>query len=82
MENLERFIIKAKANGWVGAEPGGKKISSACLSSLDVTFKEGDFFCHDSFVGLSDFCGQEHIYYKGEAVWSQAYFGCGLSGPI
>ena len=76
MENLERFIIKAKANGWVGAEPGGKKVSPSRLGSLDVTFEDGDFFYQDSFVGLSDFCGQEHICYKGEPVWSQAYYGC------
>ena len=74
-ENLERFIVKAKANGWVGAEPGGKKIPSSRLGSLDVTFEEGDFFYQDSFVGLSDFCGQEHVCFKGEAVWSQAYYG-------
>ena len=76
MENLERFIVKAKANGWVGAEPGGKKVSPSRLGSLDVTFEEGDFFYQDSFVGLTDFCGQEHICFKGEPVWSQAYYGC------
>lgn len=76
MENLEHFIIKAKANGWVRAEPGGKNISPSRLGSLDIAFEEGDFFYQDSFVGLSDFCGQEHICFKGEPVWSQAYYGC------
>ena len=76
MEKLKQFIVKAKANGWVGAESGGKKIASSRLGSFDITFEEDDFFYQDSFVGLSDFCGQEHICYRGEPVWSQAYFGC------
>lgn len=75
MENLEKFIIKAKMNGWVGAEEGGKKIAPSRLGSLDVTFEEGDFFYQDSFVGLTDFCGQEHICNKGEPIWSQVYYG-------
>jgi hypothetical protein len=75
MLNLEKFIVKAKANGWVGAEPGGKKIPSSRRDSLDITFESGEFFYQDSFVGLSDFCGQEHVCYRGEAVWSQAYYG-------
>lgn len=75
MQGLEQFILKAKANGWVAAEPGGKKIPPSKTGSLDVTFEEGDFFYQDSFVGLSDFCGQEHVCFKGEAVWSQAYYG-------
>lgn len=75
MENLEKFIIKAKANGWVGAEPGGRKVPPSRRDSLDVVFEDGDYFYQDSFVGLSDFCGQEHVCLKGEAVWSQAYYG-------
>lgn len=75
MENLEKFIVKAKANGWVGAEPGGRKIPSSRVGAFDIVFNEGNFFYQDSFVGLSDFCGQEHICFKDEPVWSQAYYG-------
>jgi hypothetical protein len=75
MENLEKFIVKAKANGWVGAESGGKKIGSPRRGSLDVVYEEGDFFYQDSFVGLTDFCGQEHICFKDEPIWSMAYYG-------
>jgi hypothetical protein len=38
-------------------------------------YEEGDSFYQDSFVGISDFCGQEHICLKNEAVWSMAYYG-------
>lgn len=75
MDNLENFVIKAKANGWVRAESGGKSIPPSRLGSLDITFEDGDFFYQDSFVGLSDFCGQEHVCFKGTPVWSQVYYG-------
>lgn len=75
MDELEKFIIKAKANGWVRAELGGKQTPSSRLGSLDITFEEGPFFYQDSFVGLSDFCGQEHVCKNGEPVWSMAYYG-------
>ncbi|NJL23888.1 MAG: hypothetical protein HC902_01000 [Calothrix sp. SM1_5_4] len=83
MEKLEQFIVKAKENGWVSAQPGGKKISPSRTGSLDVTFEEGDFFYQDSFVGLTDFCGQEHVCFQGEeeislegiVVYRLRYFG-------
>ncbi len=75
MDALERFILKAKKNGWVGAETGGTKIPASRLGSMDITYQDGDFFYQDTFVGLSDFCGQEHVCFKGEAVWSMVYRG-------
>jgi hypothetical protein len=75
LTELQNFIVKAKSNGWVASESNGKKISPSRMNSLDITFKEGDYFYQDSFVGLSDFCGQEHICKKGQAIWSMAYFG-------
>lgn len=75
MDSLGKFIIKAKANGWVAAEPGGVKIAPSRKDSLDITFEEGEYFYQDSFVGLSDFCGQEHVTLKNAAVWSMAYYG-------
>ena len=54
-QSLEEFIVKAKANGWAGAESGGKKLPSSKLGSYDISFESGDFYYHDSFVGLSDY---------------------------
>jgi len=73
--NLEQFIIKAKANGWVGALKDGKKIEASRRGSYDITYNEDEFHYHDSFVGFSDFCGQEHVTYKNEPVWSMVYYG-------
>jgi hypothetical protein len=75
MYNLESFIVKAKANGWAGAESGGKRLPPSKEGSFDITFDSGDFHYHDSFVGGSDFCGQEHVTLKGKPVWSMVYYG-------
>ena len=48
MDELEKFIIKAKANGWEGSEGGGKKIESSRLGSMDIVFNQGDYYYHDS----------------------------------
>lgn len=73
--DLEQFIVKAKANGWVGVESGGKKIEPSRQGSYDITFDLGDFHYHDAFVGFSDFCGQEYVTYKDDPVWSMVYYG-------
>src|SRR3989338_3341805 len=75
MTDLEQFIVKAKSNGWVGVVKGGKKIGASRKGSYDITYDEGDFHYHDSFVGFSDFCGQEHVTYKNDPVWSMVYYG-------
>lgn len=73
--NLEEFIVKAKRNGWVGDEPLGVRITQSRKGSYDITYSEGDFHYHDSFVGFSDFCGMEHVTYREEPIWSMVYFG-------
>ncbi len=73
--NLEQFIVKAKANGWVGALKGGQKIEASRRGSYDITYDEDEFHYHDSFVGFSDFCGQEHVTFKNEPLWSMVYYG-------
>jgi hypothetical protein len=75
MQILESFIVKAKANGWVGSFYNGKRIGPSRKGSCDIIFEEGDWHYHDSFVGFSDFCGQEHVTIKGEPVWSMVYYG-------
>ncbi|MBI2519949.1 MAG: hypothetical protein HYV97_06020 [Bdellovibrio sp.] len=48
-----------------------------CFSqgSFDITYDDGDLHYHDSFVGFSDFCGQEHVTHKNEPIWSMVYYG-------
>lgn len=75
MKTLEQFIVKAKKNGWAGAENEGRKLPPSKQNSHDISFDSEDYHYHDSFVGLSNFCGQEHVTHKGSAIWSMVYYG-------
>jgi hypothetical protein len=71
-ETLERFIVRAKQNTYVG---GSSKLLPYRLGSKDLQFREGDWAYHDSYLGESDFIGQEIVYYKMKPVWGMNYFG-------
>jgi hypothetical protein len=75
LKDLPDFILEGKAKGWVGSLPGGRKILPSRIGSRDITFDRGPFHYHDSFVGFSDFLGQEHVAFNGTPVWSMSYFG-------
>lgn len=72
LEQLETFIVKAKAATYVG---GGAKSPSCRPGSHDLKFQDGDFAYLDSYFGGVDFIGEEVVYYKGEPVWAMNYYG-------
>ncbi len=69
---LEQFIIRAKQNTYVG---GGKRLLPYRLGSKDLQFTEGNWTYHDSYLGESDFIGQEIVYYRLQPVWGMNYLG-------
>src|SRR5690349_5667646 len=69
---LEVFIVRAKQQTYVG---DGHKLLPYRLGSKDLQYAEGDWAYHDSYVGESDFIGQEIVYYQGKPVWGMNYFG-------
>ncbi|MEK7692318.1 MAG: DUF5680 domain-containing protein, partial [Bdellovibrionota bacterium] len=73
--DLTAFILEGKLKGWVGSLNGGRKIAATRVGSRDVVFDRGRFHYHDSFVGMSDFIGQEHVAFNGVPAWSMSYFG-------
>jgi len=82
LDDLPAFILEGKLKGWVGNLEGGKKIPPTRIGAKDVVFDRGDFHYHDSFVGFSDFLGQEHIAFKNIPVWSMSYYGYLLKPEI
>ncbi|MGK5089054.1 hypothetical protein WDW86_15970 [Bdellovibrionota bacterium FG-2] len=44
METLERFIVKAKANGWVGASSDGRRIPHRVLDRWISLLKKTNSF--------------------------------------
>ncbi len=72
LEDLHRFIVKAKAATYVG---NGQKCLSYRPGSHDLQFHDGNFSYIDSYFGGTDFLGQEVVYYSGQPVWVMNYYG-------
>lgn len=72
LEQLERFIVRAKASSYGGED---NRLLPYRLDSHDVQYFEGDWAYHDSYVGESDFSGQEVAYLRRKAVWAMNYYG-------
>ncbi|MGN8244688.1 DUF5680 domain-containing protein [Cellulomonas soli] len=69
---LEAFVVRAKSRTYVG---GGEPVESSRTGSHDLAFTDGAFAYLDSYVGGSDFLGQELVSFEGEPVWAMNYYG-------
>jgi hypothetical protein len=69
---LASFIVRAKAATYIG---NGNKLLPYRLGSHDLQFADGDWAYHDSYLGESDFIGQEVVYFRQKPVWAMNYFG-------
>jgi Domain of unknown function (DUF5680) len=72
IQDLLRFIILAKQATYVG---GGTKLLPYRLGSHDLQFFDGDWAYHDSYLGESDFIGEEAVYNQSKVVWGENYLG-------
>ncbi len=72
LEQLNTFIVHAKAKTYIGS---GEESPSCRLASKDLKYSEGDFIYLDSYFGGADFIGEEVVYYQGQPVWGENYYG-------
>ena len=72
LENLNAFIVRAKAATYVG---DGQHAPSCRPASHDLQFSDGDWSYLDSYFGGRDFIGQEVVYHAGKPVWAMNYYG-------
>jgi hypothetical protein len=72
LNTLHTFIIRAKAATYVG---NGQKLLPYRLGSHDLQFVDGEWAYHDSYLGESDFIGEEIIYFQRQVVWGMNYLG-------
>lgn len=70
--DLVNFILTAKKSSYVG---GGITLLPYRLGSHDLQFTRGEWAYHDSYLGESDFIGEEIVYFQGRVVWGMNYFG-------
>ncbi len=72
LADLHNFIVRAKQATYVGS---GQHLLPYRLGSHDLQFFDGDWAYHDSYLGESDFIGQEMVYFQRQVVWGMNYFG-------
>ena len=72
LDQLNTFIVRAKASAYVGQGP---KSLSYRPGSHDLQFHAGDFSYLDSYFGGADFIGQEVVYFQGKPAWAMNYYG-------
>ena len=72
IQDLINFILLAKQATYVG---GGSKLLPYRLGSHDLQFFKDDWAYHDSYLGESDFIGEEIVYYGAKVVWGMNYYG-------
>jgi hypothetical protein len=72
LEQLEAFIVKAKAATYAGS---GAPVESSRSGSIDLCFEEGDFSYRDSYFGGADFIGEEVVWHRRGPVWAMNYYG-------
>jgi hypothetical protein len=72
IQDLISFILLAKQATYVG---GGNKLLPYRLGSHDLQFFKEDWAYHDSYLGESDFIGEEIVYHCSKVVWGMNYYG-------
>ncbi|MDH4330558.1 MAG: DUF5680 domain-containing protein [Candidatus Moranbacteria bacterium] len=80
MNNLKKFIIKAKINTYASNGEGGEKRLSD--GSKELSFKEGDLLYVDRYYGSDPFSGEEVVFESSKAVWIMNYYGKCLGGEV
>jgi hypothetical protein len=72
LAELHGFAIAAKKATYVG---NGNRQAASRPGAHDLVFASGAFSYLDSYVGGTDFLGQEVIWFHGQPVWAMNYYG-------
>jgi hypothetical protein len=68
------FIIQAKKATYA-SQGDDASVKPLLDGSRQLEFENGDFLYRDIYFGMSNFVGQELVYYHGKPLWSMAYSG-------
>ncbi len=72
MQDLEQFIIAAKAACYIG---GSGAVKPCRPGAHDLAFQKDTYRYLDSYFGGTDFLGQEVVWYNTHPVWAMNYYG-------
>jgi len=71
-EDLRSFIAVAKKAGYAGY---GVMTMPSRIRSRDIPYKRDSFKYLDSYLGESQFIGEEAVWYENLPVWGMNYYG-------
>lgn len=69
---LPAFLCRAKKASYAG---NGPEIQASRPGSHDLSFREGELFYYDSWLGGEKFVGEEALWRADHAIWSMNYLG-------
>lgn len=72
-EALKMFLCKAKRNGY--AAKAAEEETPSRPAAHDISYREGDFFYLDTFLGGEQFAGEEGVWLNGTPLWVMNYVG-------
>lgn len=72
LEELARFLIKAKSEAWAG---DGKEIAPQRQGFKELEYSDGPWEYRDSYAGYFMAPGQEYVRFQDQPVWMMAYSG-------
>ncbi len=73
INQLSKFLVKAKINTYASSGERGEKI--LLDGSKEFKFKEGEFRYRDRYFGFNPFIGEEIVWYKERVIWGMNYYG-------
>ena len=75
LHDLRDFLISAKRKTYAGSDDDTTIENPLLEQSLQLEYREGDWFYRDIYYGMSHFSGMETVYLSGRPVWSMTYSG-------
>ncbi len=72
LEELAKFLVKAKKNAYAGS---GKEITSQRPGFKELEFSQGEWNYRDSYCGFFCAPGQEIVRFQDIPVWAMSYDG-------
>ncbi|NLU51326.1 MAG: XRE family transcriptional regulator [Clostridiaceae bacterium] len=78
-QRFRDFIVEAKRATYAGY---GKETESSRIKSRDLPYEKGDLKYLDSYLGESQFIGEEVVWYNDEPIWGMNYYGTLIDEPF
>lgn len=66
------FLCRAKRSTYAGY---GSEVAPTRPGSHDLTYREGEYLYHDTYLGGERFGGEEALWLNGEPIWAMNYCG-------